>query len=53
MHCMEESTYDIVWTFWRPRNHSALPVVIRRREIMPPLPPLVMTLRPYKCQLVL
>ena len=39
IHCMEESTYDIVWTFWRPRNHSALPVVIRRREIMPPLPP--------------
>ena len=39
MHCIEESTCDIVWTFWRSRSHSALPVVIRRRGIMTPCPP--------------
>jgi len=37
MYCIEESTCDIVWTFWRPGSHSALPVVIR--GIMPPVPP--------------
>jgi len=30
MYYIEETTCDIVWTLWRPRSHSALPVVIRR-----------------------
>jgi len=30
MYCIEENTCDIIWTFWRPRSHSALAVVIRR-----------------------
>jgi len=50
MYCIEESTCDIVWTFWLPRNHSALSVVNRRPGNYAPL---VMPLRPYKCQLVL
>jgi len=29
MVCIEENTCDIVWTFWRPRSHLALPVVMR------------------------
>jgi len=37
MHCIEENTYDIVWTFWCPRSHSALPVVIRRLGNYAPL----------------
>jgi len=32
MYCTEESTCDTVWTLWRPRSHSALPVVIRCPE---------------------
>jgi len=30
MYYIEETTCDIAWTLWRPRSHSALPVVIRR-----------------------
>jgi len=30
MYCIKENTYDIVWTFWLPRGHSALTVVTRR-----------------------
>jgi len=29
MYWIEENICDIFWTFWRPRSHSALPVVIR------------------------
>jgi len=53
MYCIEGSTWDIVWTFWRSRNHSALPVVIWRLGNYAPLSPLFMPLRPYKCQLAL
>jgi len=53
MYCTEESTCDIVWTFWRLRSYSALPVVIRCPGNCAPLAPLVTPLRPYKCQLVL
>jgi len=53
MYCIEEGACDINWTFWRPRSHSALPVVIRRQGNYAPLPSLVTPLRPYKCQLVL
>jgi len=30
MYCIEENICDIDWTFWHPRSHSALLVVIRR-----------------------
>ena len=50
MYCIEENTCDIVWTFWCPRSHSTLHVVIRRPGNCSPL---VTPLRPYKCQLVL
>jgi len=53
MYRIEENTFDIVWTFWRPRSHSVLPVVIPRPGNYSPLPPLVTPLRPQKCQLVL
>jgi len=39
MYCIEESTCDIVWTFRRPRSHSALSVVIRRPGNCSPLAP--------------
>jgi len=29
MYCIEESTCDIVVTFWRPHSHSAPPVVMQ------------------------
>jgi len=50
MYWIEENSCDIVWTFWRPRSHLALSVMIRRPGKCAPL---VTTLRPYKCQLVL
>jgi len=33
MYCIEESTCEIVGTFWRPRSHSA------PGELRPPCPP--------------
>jgi len=39
MYCIEERTCGTVWTFQRPRNHSALPVVIRRPGNYAPLAP--------------
>ena len=53
MCCIEESTCDIVWTFWRPRSHSAFPEVIWRLGNYAHLSSFVRPLRPYKCQLVL
>jgi len=53
MYCTEESTCGIIWTFWQPRSHSVLPVVIRHPGNYARLSPLIMPLRPYKCQLVL
>jgi len=39
MYCIEKSTCGIVWTFWRPCSHSALPVVIRRSGNYDPFAP--------------
>jgi len=39
MYCDEESTYDIVGTFWRPRSQSAHPQWFGAWAFVPPLPP--------------